>query len=167
MERVKAASPKLSDRLTQLYILHRAYLTPLRLAKFQPTRSPMCPKCSLAEGTWQCSNIQAYWLQVTQFLHDNMGTPVGMDPKLCLLGLLPDVEVDKYQTIFLCESLFLARKVVAKAWMQAVAPSLRDWKREINTVLPYRKMIYIHRGRPQKFSNVWDRWLEDGETCTG
>ena len=115
---------------------------------------------------WHCPDMQAYWLRVTQFLHDNMGTPVGMDPKLCLLGLVPDVDVDKYQNIFMCESLFVARKVVAKAWMRERAPTLEDWKREVNTTLPYRRMIYIQRGHPQKFSIVWDRWLADGETCT-
>lgn len=170
LEGVKTASPKLSDRLTQLYIVHRAYLTPLKLAKFHPTRSNLCPMCLLTPRTfyhllWSCPHIQT-WVQVIQFLHDHMGTPVGMDPKLCLLGLLPDIDVDKYQAIFIYETLFLARKVIAKVWMQALPPTLQGWKREINTTLPYRKMIHMHRGHPQKFASVWDRWLEDGETCT-
>lgn len=99
-------------------------------------------------------------------MHDNMGSPVALDPKLCLLGLLPDIDIDKYQAIFVYETLFLARKVVAKVWMPAVPLTLQMWKREINNTIPYRKMLYIHRGCPQKFSNVWDRWLDDGETCT-
>lgn len=51
-----------------------------------------------------------------------MGSPVGLDPKLCLLGLLSDADVDKYQGIFICETLLIARKVVAKVWMQALPP---------------------------------------------
>lgn len=35
-----------------------------------------------------------------------MGSPVVHDPKICLLGLLPDAEVDKYQATFLYETLF-------------------------------------------------------------
>lgn len=131
----------------------------------------MCNMCLLAPGSfyhliWSCPKIQSYWLQVIQFLHDIMGTPVGLDPKLCLLGLLPDADVDKYLAIFISESLFLARKVIAKVWMQAVPPTLQNWKKDINDTLPYRKMMYTHRGRPQKFSSIWDHWLEDGETCT-
>lgn len=38
-------SPKLSDRLTQLYILHKSYLTPLRMAKYRANYSPLCPSC--------------------------------------------------------------------------------------------------------------------------
>lgn len=125
LEGVKTASPKLSDRLTQLNILYRTYLMPVKLAKFQHTRSHMC---LLVPGTfyhllWSCPNIQTYWLQVIQFLHDNMGSPVGLDPKLCLLGLLPDSDVDKYQAIFVYETLFLARKVITKVWMQAAPPT--------------------------------------------
>ena len=70
LEGVKTVSPKISDRLTQLYIVHQAYITPQRLAKFQTTRSTACPRCAVEEGSflhllWHCSDIQAYWLQVT------------------------------------------------------------------------------------------------------
>lgn len=83
-----------------------------------------------------------------------MGSPVGLDPKLCHLGLLPDADIDKYLAIFIQEALFLARKTIAKVWIQAMSPTFHNWKREINGVFPYRKMIYANRGRPQKFSNI-------------
>lgn len=35
MESPRAASPKLSDRLIQIFILHQAYLTPLRVARYR------------------------------------------------------------------------------------------------------------------------------------
>lgn len=159
LEGVKTASPKMSDRPTQLNIVHRTYITPIKLAKFKQNRSPVCPMCLLVPGSfyhliWSCPNIQSYWIQVIRFLHDNMGSPVGLDPKLCLLGLLPDTDVDKYLAIFLYKTLFLARKVIAKAWMQAEPPTLQNWKKDMNDTLPYRKLIYTHRGRLQKFANI-------------
>ena len=60
-----------------------------------------------------------------------MGSPVVLDPKLCILGLLPDVEVDKYHTIFIFETLFLARKVIAQRWMQNVPPTVQLWKKAV------------------------------------
>lgn len=36
----KRVSPKLSDRLTHLYILHRSYLTPSRLCKYKQNTNP-------------------------------------------------------------------------------------------------------------------------------
>lgn len=50
MENTKAASPKILDRLTQLYI--RAYLTPQRIAQFHPTRNPPCPLRASTPGSF-------------------------------------------------------------------------------------------------------------------
>ena len=80
-------------------------------------------------------------MQIIQFLHDKMGSPVVLDPKLCLLGLLPDVEIDKYQATFLNETLFMARRGIAKVWMQAQPPSIRQWKRYVNDALPFKKFV--------------------------
>lgn len=141
---VETVSPKLSDRLTQLYIIHKAYLTPLRMTKIQRTFNPLCPGCLAVPGIfyhliWSCPNIQTYWTQVIRFLHhDTMGSPVVLDPKLCLLVLLPDVEIDKYQTVFIYETLFLARKVVARLWMQAAPPTTLIWKKDVIDTLSYR-----------------------------
>lgn len=42
-----------------------------------------------------------------------MGSPVVLDPKLCILGLLPDADIDKFQATFIYETLFVARKAIA------------------------------------------------------
>ena len=104
-------------------------------------------------------------MQVIWFLHDEMGSPATLDPKMCLLGLLPELDADKHLLTFLHETLFLARKVVARVWMQALPPTVQCWKKEVNDALPYKKLIYVHRGCPLKYEKVWGRWLTDGETC--
>lgn len=55
----KTVSPKLSDRLTHLYILHRSYLTPCRIQKYRPEPDPKCPSCSHPDASfyhllWTC-----------------------------------------------------------------------------------------------------------------
>lgn len=115
LETPRLVSPKMSDRLTQTYNTHIAYLTLQRLAKFCPSHSSMCPRCLIYVGTfdhllWQCPRIQGYWSQVVQFLHDQMGSPVSLDPKQCLLGLYTDI--DKYTLQFLHEILFSERKLI-------------------------------------------------------
>lgn len=170
LENVKT-SPKLSDRLTQLYIVHQAYMTPKRLARFQSSQSPTCSYCTDGPSTfyhliWECPTLQIYWTQVIKFLHDKMGSPVVLDPKLCILGLLPDTDIDKFHATFIHKTLFMARKVIARVWMQSTAPALSIWKRDINNTLPYKKLIYTHRGCTQKYLKIWDRWFEDGETCS-
>lgn len=64
---IKTASPKPSDRLTQLYIIHKAYLTPMKKSKFIRTYDPTCHLCHAAPGTfyhliWSCPIVQTYWM---------------------------------------------------------------------------------------------------------
>lgn len=160
----------MSERLTQLYIIHKSYLTPSRIAKFSPDQNPNCPRCSSNPCSfyhllWSCPDIQNYWAQIITFLHDHMGSPIPLDPKLCLLGLFPDTAMDKYLAIFLGETLFCARKLVAKRWMRTASPTIRDWIGEINATLPY-KVLYRHRGCPAKYNKIRDRWLDNTNTCT-
>lgn len=58
----------------------------------------------------------------------------------------------------------MARKVIAKAWMQTPPPTIWQWKKDVNDTPTFKKLVYAHRGCVHKFSKVWDRWLEDGET---
>lgn len=170
LENTKKVSPRLSERLTQLYILHKSYLTPARIAKYQPNQDPLCPRCAGHPCTfyhliWAYPAIQNYWAQIIQFLHDHMGSPLQLDPKTCLMGLLPDVTINQFLATFLYETLFSAWKLLAKCWMRNT-PTIHAWIGEINSTLPYKKVIYRHRGCPAKYHKVWDRWLDTPDTIT-
>lgn len=52
LETCKAVSPKLSDRLSQIYITHRTYLTPIRVARYKRNQSTLCPMCGQETGTF-------------------------------------------------------------------------------------------------------------------
>lgn len=169
LENNKKVSPRLSERLTQLYIIHKSYFTPARIAKYHPNSNPLCPRCAGHPWTfyhliWTCPEIQNYWAQIIQFLHDHMGSPLQLDPKSCLMGLLPDVKINQFLATFLYETLFSARKLVAKNWMRNTPPTIQAWIREINLNLPYKKVIYRHRGCSAKYNKVWDRWLDTPDT---
>lgn len=61
----RSVSPKLSDRLTHLFILHRSYLTLTRLSRYRPDHSPACHSCGDTRGAfyyllWSCPSIQGY-----------------------------------------------------------------------------------------------------------
>lgn len=95
----KLVSPKLSDCLTHLYILHRSYLMPIRLSKYRPDHNQACSRCGEHRGTfyhllWTCPCIQGYWTQVVKFLYHQMGSPLNQ----CLLGLLFTSEEEHLHT---------------------------------------------------------------------
>lgn len=83
-----------------------------------------------------------------------MGSPITVQPKSCLLGIFPEPELDKFTKIFLLETLFSARKVIARVSMIV----------EVNNTLPYKKLVYTHRGCPSKYDKIWERWLKASET---
>lgn len=109
LDTCKVVSPKLSDRLSQIFILHRAYLTPLRIARYKRDNPSTCHLCHIESGTffhliWACPRIQGFWKQVVDFLHDTMGSPLTLDPKHCVLGIFPDQYIDRFTKIFLHEN---------------------------------------------------------------
>lgn len=146
----KIVSPKPSHCLTQLYILHRSYLTPLRLARYKSDHSTMCPMCSHDMGRfyhllWKCPAIQGFWSQIVQFLHNTMGSPLTLHSKPCLLGIFPEPDIDKFTKAFSHDTLFSARKRIARQWMKTVPPGFNTWLLEVNNTLPYKKFLDIHR----------------------
>lgn len=170
LDACKKVSTRLSDRLTQLYIIHRSYVTPLRLSRYKPDYPPTCPRCDDPSGSfyhllWSCPAMQGYWSQIVKFIHNEMGSPLKLCPKQCLLGIFPDPGSDKYHIIFLQESLFIARLLIARKWMRAHTPTIQEWITAVNSVLPYKKELYIHRGCPSKYGKIWDVWLEKAATC--
>lgn len=165
----KRVSTKLSDHLTQLYIMHRSYLTPLQLAKYKPDQNPLCPRCDSPSSTlfqllWSCPAVQDHWSHIVKFIHDEMGSPLKLCPKQCLLGVFPDPDSDKSHKIFLQETMFIARLLIARKWLQATPPTFQEWILAVNNVLPYKKEIYTHRGCPAKYGNIFDMWLGNAAT---
>lgn len=167
----KQVSPKLSDRLTHLHILHMSYITPSRLSRYKPGTDPTCPRCGDTDSNfyhliWSWPPIQQYWTQIITFLHDRKGSSLTLCPRQCLLGLIPVSKNEKYLTIFLQETLFTARMQIAQLWLRPVSPTFQQWKRAINLTLPYKRVLYSHRGCPGKFNKIWNRWVNDSSTCT-
>lgn len=87
-------------------------------------------------------------------------------PHQCLLDILSLPEEEKYLNIFLQESLFLDRMQIARSWIKATPPTIQQWMGAVNDTLPYKKVVYLHRGCPANYNKIWDRWLEDTSTCT-
>lgn len=144
----KLVSPKL---LTQTFTLHRSYLTPL--SRYKQDHSINCPMCNQETGTfyhliWNWPRVHGYWTQKVQFLHDNMGSPLTLHPKPCLLGIFPELDMDKFTKNFFNKTLFSVRKVIAMLWMRPNPPELTNWIVEVNNTLPYKKLMYSNRGCP-------------------
>uniref|UniRef100_A0A803J788 Reverse transcriptase domain-containing protein n=1 Tax=Xenopus tropicalis TaxID=8364 RepID=A0A803J788_XENTR len=171
LESPKYAFPYTRERTIQTYILHRAYLTPLTLKHFRQTTDTICPRCRSDNPhfyhlIWSCPILIDYWKQITQFIHDVMGSPVPLDPKVCLLAILEHLYPNTYKRTAITELLHIARKHITSKWLSTESPTLNGWRTLVNQALPYREITYKNRGHPDKYDKVWGPWLENPRTTT-
>lgn len=78
-------------RVIQMKIMHRAYLTPVRLKKMDQSLSAQCWYGCGEEGTllhmlWHCPVIESLWREMVLFLSRILKVDLQLSPKTCLLG---------------------------------------------------------------------------------
>lgn len=151
------------ERATQLYIVYLSYLSTTQVTKYCPGRHDIYPKCSQQPGSlfhlmWQCPQIQGFRVQVVRFLQDVMGTPIPLTPQCCVLAILEILDLSRAQKMLSHETLFQARKLIARNWMNNHIPSLSEWIHSFMKSLPCDKLIFVHWGTIEKFYKIWTLW---------
>ncbi|CAI9536469.1 unnamed protein product, partial [Staurois parvus] len=73
LESVPGISLSSSHKLSQLFILHRVYRTPVQLYQWGRRDSPDCPRCRVQQGDfthmlWHCPKLHRYWSEVLLFI---------------------------------------------------------------------------------------------------
>lgn len=86
-------------------------------------------------------------LGVNRFLHDIIRSPIPLTPQCCVLGILEIPDLSRAEQTFLHKTLFQARKLIGRNWMNDHTPSLTEWIHSVNASLPYKEAnIYIYIG---------------------
>lgn len=153
------------DKLVQFRIIHRTYLTPLRLRTMGRNRNANCPKCQnpdtgLFHMLWSCPVIYTYWTNLINYVTTQVLLPGVLTPEVCLMGLVDDLAPHIRTRTLLRSLLFYGRKLIALKWMSPTPPTVKAWIKLVNDKLPIIKLTYMARHCPQKFEAVWDPWLE-------
>lgn len=89
------------DSFIQLKFLHRAYHTPVRLAKTYSEVSPLCSRCQSSPGTlfhlvWTCPHVHPFWEKVIDAPNAFRDWSLGQDLALPLLGSMDDVVATRH-----------------------------------------------------------------------
>lgn len=105
---------------------------PLRIFQVRKRDSPMCHKCQKCSGKllhmlWEYDKIHLFWSNVTHFVATKFDLPNMCSPKLCILGVLEEVDLSSYQKLFLRFLLFYARKTVVLQLIYPTVVSLYQW----------------------------------------
>lgn len=167
-EEIMSLAPKVSlspsHRLTQLFVFHRIYYTPLKLFKWGRRDSADCPRCLIHTGSfihmmWRCPKLTRYWQEVYHIINSVFQINMDVDPKSGLLGLLPTHLQESAHTEVIIRLLFQARKQIALKWLSTALPTKLYWLNTVNSLLEREKLVYVHRGCPHKFMKVWSEWI--------
>lgn len=152
-------------RLSQIFLIHRVYRTPLFLHKIGLRDSPICNRCrihpaSLLHMMWNCPKLVRYWGEVKSLIDSVFSISLEESPLTCILGYVEDVLVAQEEKIAIARILYMARKVLAYHWLDEDPPLIGELVIKVNWLLSLERGVYIKRGVPLKFEKLWGRWLD-------
>lgn len=134
LDPIQRVSPNHRHKLLHFKFIHRTYITPLHIFKFDPSKSPNRPKCGspdadFAHMAWACLRILPLWTEVFHTLTDILEAPLLPSPRLGLLGLVSKAKRSCRR--FVAIALLLAKKEVAINWGARSKPQRAAWLRNL------------------------------------
>lgn len=153
------------DRFMQLKFIHRAYYSPIRLARIYPDRIARCPRCGSGEAdffhvVWSCPGVVEFWKNILDDINSIGGLQVPYSPIPLLLGICDFLEVTWGKKLFIFYTTLYARKAILLQWNQSQPPTKQLWQSLVNKALPLYKMTYMGRNCPKKFEKIWAAWVK-------
>ena len=165
LQAVQGCSLNTAQRLSQLFILMRVHYTPARLFRMGLGEDDICPRCARDRGDlihlmWRCPKLHLYWSGVLDTLTTVFSATISRDPKVCVLGVLDDIQLEDNPRQAIGRALFQARKLILHHWKASEPPKISEWITQMGAMLRMEKYIYQHRGRRGKFDLLWAPWLD-------
>lgn len=108
---------------------------------------------------WECTTLGGFWREVLDVIHiDHL--QLTLDPKVCILGILADLDEDS--PVFLSVSLmrFQARKLIALHWLRPTPPTVWEYTDRLNHIIRLEKGVYFKRRAAHRFEAIWGPWLD-------
>lgn len=154
-----------SQRLSQIFLLHRVYRSPDFLFKIGVRDDSCCPRCSrpnahIMHMLWECPRIGQFWTEVLRLIETVFGVVLDPQPKLCILGLIDEIVSPQPRYLGVSRMLFQARKLLAFHWIDPSPPTVTEYIKRMNHILRLEEGVYKKRNALHKFERIWGPWLE-------
>lgn len=145
--------------------LTRWYMTPVRVSKFTPERSPNCWRGCASPGTmahlwWECPKIKIFWQEVTRLIEEITRKAIPFDPWDCLFHRSEGGKRG-YKTSIVPVLLNSAKNIIPKKWQELEAPRIRDWVARVNEIYTVEREEsgeYLERDQTVQ-RGKWDCWI--------
>lgn len=145
-----------SQKLSHLYLLHRAYRTPVKLHSWGLRDIPLCPKCMRDHGDLmhmflKCPKLFRYWTEILEVISQVFTFVIPRTPTVCLLGALDEETLTPSTHTAIIRLLYVVQKLIAQFWIIPRVPTRQQWIDRVNKMLIREKLTYQHRNAPRKF----------------
>lgn len=145
-----------------LKIAHYWYLTPARVATWDPREDGMCwRKCSqrgtLTHLLWQCPKIGPYWSEILGAVNTLFNTDIPRLPTFILLGLPNPLTYPLTSPRGKAITLMLgaAKQLLLARWGTDRIPSHQDWLYKIWDILEMEKLTAVVTQQLPRFDMMW------------
>ena len=148
--------------LLQYKWLTRQYITPAKLHRFDPRLPDRCIKCNdgqkgtLIHCIWECPHIVNFWQKVLAIIKHILGREIPLDPKLCILNILPDnLVISKCEQSLLIICLLEAKRCIARAWKNVSMQGTSEWLNAMVSNVALERISYFTKNKMNTFWKIW------------
>lgn len=161
-ERAAKSSSCVTYRENTYKVLMFWYHTPQLLKHLSQDISDRCWRCMVGEGThlhifWECPVIVPFWRMVESVFFQLLAIRFPFTPFFYLLNM-PKISLKKQFLLLVLQVLTAARRLIARFWLRADAPTRLDL---IDSVREVRKMEYLTAcitNTVDRFTKIWQTW---------
>lgn len=155
-------------KLIQMYIIHRAYLSPDKINKNFNINTSTCPRCQLNDADLlhmlrSCTSLQTYWCAVTETLTKCTKTQTPNTWEICILGIYTRTKKNRVISRFRDLGLITAKRLVTRRWKHKDPPTVASWMKSLEVWAQAESSI-LHREemaglRKYAIAQSWDAIL--------
>ena len=142
-------------------VISRFFRTPETVAKMGPKHSNKCWRnCGTHIGNhnhifWTCPKLKTFWEEVFRALEDVFDQNFTKDPKMALLGAIPE-GIDGRAKKYLLQILFTAAiKCITIMWLKPEPPTYNLWIEKVWEIYHIEQITYSLRLQKDTFVKRW------------
>ena len=165
MSQVHSCSINSRYRLIQYKVIHRLHYSKTKLNRIFPSVSPVCDKCSSAEGSlahlfWFCPTLHSFWTAIFEWLSLAYSTDIQPNHDLAIFGCsVTTTHLPRNVQMAWRTGMVVARKLILLTWKSTTPPCFAHWLREMLSVIQMEKLCMHKPNAQNRFQKTWGPFL--------
>ena len=169
LRRIHATSLCMRHSLIQFKVTHRLHYSNEKLGRIYPGFEAGCPRCHYKPATlghmfWSCGSLARFWGGIFEAISHVCDRTIDPCPIIAIFGVSsPDEQICGHTANAVAFMTLLARRLILRQWKSEKPPSIKQWIKEVLSMIPLEKLRYSHRTTKhakEKFIRTWSPFIE-------